>query len=123
MAAAGRTRTLQLRRATTRAALLVALLTGTGGCARAMSVGSEAGPLYRITVENELAEAMIVSYNDGRGDAILGTVAARGQEHFAIGRPATTTIAVRARNTAGTRSLGPFSIELDASTARIVTLR
>jgi hypothetical protein len=110
-------------RAARRAALLLLLLVSATGCARAISVGSDAGPLYRITVHNELAEAMIVSYNDGRGDAILGTVPARGTEHFAVGRPAQPTITVSARNTSGTRSVGPFTVQLAADAAQTVRLR
>jgi hypothetical protein len=93
------------------------------GCARAMMVGSDAGPIYRLTVHNEAAEAMIVSYNDGRGDALLGTVPARSTDHFSVGRPATTSITVNARNVAGTRSAGPFSVQLSTAAAQVVTIR
>jgi hypothetical protein len=105
------------------AALLLATLVLAAGCTRAMMVGSDAGPLYRITVHNELAEAMIVSYNDGRGDAILGTVAARATDHFTIGRPARLDITVTARNAAGTRNLAPIAVNLSPETAQTVRLR
>jgi hypothetical protein len=116
-AAAGR------RRAARAAAMLLACLALAAGCTRAVTVGSDAGPLYRVTVQNDLDEAMIVSYNDGRGDALLGTVTARSSDHFTIGRPARLSITVIARNVAGTRQLGPIAVELTTATATIVRLR
>jgi hypothetical protein len=106
-----------------RAAAIVMAVFAAAGCSRAMLVGSEAGPTYRITVHNEFAEAMIVSYNDGRGDALLGTVTAGGTDHFTIGRPATTTITVRARNVDSTRNAGPYTVVLSATTSQDVHLR
>jgi hypothetical protein len=111
------------RRAARAATLLLACLALVAGCTRAVTVGSDAGPLYRVTVQNDLDEAMIVSYNDGRGDALLGTVTARASDHFTIGRPARLSIAINARNIAGTRNVGPIAIELTAATATIVRLR
>jgi hypothetical protein len=103
--------------------LLLACLAFASGCSRTMMVGSEAAPLYRITVQNDLVEAMIVSYNDGRGDALLGTVGPRSVDHFTIGRPASLSITVYARNVAGNRNLGPFAIELTPDSARLVRLQ
>jgi hypothetical protein len=116
-AAAGRPRYIRAM------VLLLACLAFTAGCSRAMTVGSEAGPLYRITVQNDLDEAMIVSYNDGRGDALLGTVGPRSVDHFTIGRPANLSITVSARNVAGSRTRGPIAIELTPDSARLVRLQ
>lgn len=92
------------------------------GCARGMAVGSEPRPVHNITVQNDLTEAMIVSYTDARGDAILGTVAPGSSERFVIASPA-TTITVRARNTAGTRVVGPYTLDLTAGPSQVVRLR
>jgi hypothetical protein len=111
------------RRLLRSAALALVVAAAASGCTRALSVGSDAGPIYRLTVHNEATEAMIVSYNDGRGDALLGTVPARSTDHFSVGRPATTSVTVHARNVAGTRSAGPFSVLLSTAAAQVVTIR
>jgi hypothetical protein len=123
MSCAASTQAPARRRAARAAVLLLACMAFATGCTRAMMVGSEAGPLYRVTVQNDLGEAMIVSYNDGRGDALLGTVAARSVDHFTIARPAVLRVSVYARNVAGTRNLGPITVELSPDTARLVRLQ
>jgi hypothetical protein len=94
-----------------------------GGCARAIGAGSEdARPVYRINVDNQTGEAMIVSYDEGRGNALLGTVPAGGSDSFVIAA-ATTTITLTARNVAGTRTLPPIPVQLSATTPQQVQLR
>lgn len=105
-----------------RAAAGLMLVLALAGCARGMAVGSEPRPVHSITVQNDLAEAMIVSYTDARGDAILGTVTAGGSERFIIASPE-STVTVRARNAAGTRTAGPYTVTLTAGTAQLVHLR
>lgn len=104
------------------ASLLLVLAVALAGCARGMAVGSEPRPVHSITVQNELGEAMIVSYADVRGEAILGTVAAGGSERFIIASPE-STITLRARNVAGTRTVGPYTLTLTAGTTQTVHLR
>lgn len=106
------------RRVVATALLALAL----AGCARGMAVGSEPRPVHNITVQNDLTEAMIVSYTDARGDAILGTVPPGSSERFVIASPA-TTITVRARNTAGTRVIGPYTLDFTSGTSQLVHLR
>lgn len=102
--------------------LLAALLLPATACARAMAVGSEPRPVYRIDVINETAEAMIVSYDEGRGSALLGTVPAGRTDSFVIAAR-TTAVVVSARNAAGTRVLDPIPVQLSATTAQQVRLR
>jgi hypothetical protein len=102
------------------ALLLVAL--ASGGCARALAVESEARPVYRINVQNDTGEAMIVSYDEGRGAALLGTVPPGGADSFVIAAR-NPTIAVHARNAAGTRNLGPFTVQLSPTAPQLVRLR
>jgi hypothetical protein len=103
-------------------AALAVITLASAGCARAVAVGSEPRPVYRIEVSNSLAEPMIVSYNDGRGDALLGTVAAGRTEQFVIATR-TETITVHARNAAGTRTAGPFTVQLSTTSPQPVRIR
>lgn len=123
MTRAGRTRGPRppARRRTALAVLAVATL-AVAGCARGMHVGSEPTPVASITVENGLGEPMIVSYSDSRGEALLGTVPAGRSERFVIAtREASVT--VRARNAAGSRTAGPYTVQLTPGASTPVRLR
>jgi hypothetical protein len=109
------------QRRTALALLALAAIT-TAGCARGMHVGSEPTPVASITVENGLGEPMIVSYSDSRGEALLGTVAAGGSERFVIASRE-PSITVRARNAAGNRTAGPYTVQLIAGASTPVRLR
>lgn len=93
------------------------------GCARAVAIGSDPGPVYSINVQNTLNEDMIVSYDAGAGPAILGTVTPNRTERFVITTRAGTVITVSAINAAGTRRSGPYTVQLQADAAPQVTLR
>jgi hypothetical protein len=99
-----------------------ALLT-LSACARAMQVGSEPTPVYRIVVTNQTSETLIVGYNDGRGESIFGAVPANSSDTFVVARPADLAITVTARNAAGTRTIGPLSVQLRAGESVPVHLR
>jgi hypothetical protein len=101
--------------------LVVGLLVG--GCSRAVQVGSDtnAGTTYRLQVSNETTQSMVVSYNDGRGDAVLGTVAAGRSESFIIASPARTDISVKGAGSS--RSSGPYTVTLSSGTQAMVRLR
>jgi hypothetical protein len=94
------------------------------GCARGINVGSpEPTTTYSITVQNQTGVAMVVSYNDGRGDAILGNVAAGASERFIIAGSASSTISVRGVATTGNRTSGPYSVTLLAGSPYALILR
>jgi hypothetical protein len=103
------------------ALLLLALLIP--ACTRPIVVGSEPRAVFSIMVHNELDEAMIVSYNDPRGDALLGTVPPGGRQRFEIANPPTAAISVSARNAAGSRRAGPYPVQLIAGTVQAVHIR
>lgn len=94
------------------------------GCTRGISVGS-ASPeeTYSINVQNLTGVTMVVSYDDGRGDAVLGTVNSGATERFIIAAPATRTISVRGDAVTGARRSGPHSVSLIAGTPQVVRLR
>jgi hypothetical protein len=113
---------MHTRRLLARALILFVLAALAAGCGRAVSVGSDARPVYRINVHNETGEAMIVSYDEGRGSALLGTVPAGRADSFVIAAR-TTTVNVTARNVAGTRVLPPITVQLSEASAQPVYLR
>jgi uncharacterized lipoprotein YajG len=106
-----------------RVALLLTLF-ALAGCSRGMNVGSPSpAETFSISVQNMTGVTMVVSYDDGRGDAILGAVNASSTERFIIAAPATQTISVRAEAVAGTRRSGPYTVTLVAGTPQTVRLR
>lgn len=106
-----------------RLALLAASLGLAVACARPVSIGTGAGPVFRVQVENSLAEDMIVSYNDGTGSALLGTVRANSSQRFDITAPANRTVSITAANANRTRSIGPYSVRLQDGSTPTVVLR
>jgi hypothetical protein len=103
--------------------LICLVAAAAGACARAMEIGSEPGPTYRIAVSNELSEAMIISSDHAGGDAILGSIPPGRSDTFVLARPVSTTIRLTARNSAGTRVLAPIPVHLRAGEAVPVRIR
>lgn len=99
------------------------ILLAAPACTRAMHVGSDPAPVYRLLVSNQLGEAMLVSYNDGSGDRLLGSVPAGRSDSFVVAGSASADISVSARNSAGTRSAGPWTVRLVAGEQVTVQLR
>ena len=104
------------------AAPLVLAVTVLAACARNIDVGSPR-PLYAIQIRNALNEEMIVSYDDGAGIRALGTVLPGGIERFLINAPASTTVTVTARNTSGTDTVGPFTVQLSSASTPLIVLQ
>jgi hypothetical protein len=110
-------------RASRRAGTLLLLALLAAGCVRPILVGSEPRAVFSVMVHNELSEAMIVSYNDPRGEALLGSVPAAGSQRFEIANPPSADITITARNAAGSRRAGPFPVTLIAGTVQAVHIR
>ena len=107
-----------------RRSILLFTLLFISGCSRGMSVGSSTpAETFSINVQNTTGVSMVVSYDDGRGAAILGTVDAGATERFIIAAPATLTISVRGEAVSGSRRSGPYTVSLAAGTPRTVLLR
>jgi hypothetical protein len=103
------------------AAAVIALLAL--ACARGMSVGTPARETYAVLVENTLETEMIVSYDAGSGPRALGTVTPGATERFVIALPEPGTVTITAQDSNGTRTVGPFSVDLVAGSVPTVTLR
>jgi hypothetical protein len=91
------------------------------GCARALHVASEPSPVYRLAIANDTDQEMVVTYHDGQRQGLLGAVPAGRSDTFVVATPASAAVTITARNAAGTRTLGPFSVQL--APGETVTLR
>lgn len=115
--------TTRTRRRVLRLVLSAIIILAAPACTRAMHVGSDPAPVYRLLVSNQLGEAMLVSYNDGSGDRLLGSVPAGRSDSFVLAGSASADISVSARNSQGTRSAGPWTVRLIAGEQVTVQLR
>jgi hypothetical protein len=88
-----------------RAFLLGALVASMGACARGVGVESEPGPAYALQVANPMPHPMIVSYDDGTGVRLLGTVPPNGSARFVITRPASREISLTATDEGRTHTV------------------
>lgn len=101
----------------------VLLLITASACTRPIEVGSADGQRnFSIVVRNDSPAAMIVRYNDGRGDALLGSVPPGGTERFIIAAPASMSIAITGTTESGDRQSGPHAVTLGEA-ERTVVLR
>jgi hypothetical protein len=82
---------------------VLVLAVGTA-CARGVDFGPGA-QTQAINVINDMPHPMIVSFDDGTGERLLGTVAARSTDRFVIAGTAATTISVVAHDQARTHTV------------------
>ncbi len=85
--------------------LLLVLGVAVSACTRGVTLNPEPETIYAVNVTNDLAEPMIVSFDDGSGTRLLGTVAAGGTERFVLAGAASQTVSIIARNEADTRTV------------------
>ena len=103
---------------------LTLILLVLSACSRGIDVGSSTpAETFSINVQNATGVTMVVTYDDGRGDAMLGTVDAGATERFIIAAPATRTVSVRGEAASGSRRSGPYTVTLVAGTPQTVQLR
>jgi hypothetical protein len=89
-----------MRRVPGTVGLLLALATLLAGC-RPVAVESDPGLPYAIEVTNTSPHAMVVFFDDGRGERQLGTVAANSRDRFIVAGAARPTVTIVARDQAG----------------------
>jgi hypothetical protein len=116
-------RYLRFGRASQRLALgLVLFLFTAPACSRAVNVGTQPTAVFAVSVTNNTAVELIVSYDDGRGPKALGTIVSRGTERFIIAAPAATTVRVSGRSADGSITSGPQTAQLSAGSTTPVVL-
>lgn len=87
---------------------LVALILAVGAaCAGAGGIEFETDPrqTQAINVINQLAHPMVIWFDDGDGERLLGTVAAGSRDRFVIAEPGVSTLSVVARDEAQTETV------------------
>lgn len=84
------------------ALLFVATLTG---CARSVALNTDPGESYAVSVTNPMSHAMIVSFDDGAGSRLLGTVGARQTERWVVAGSASQTVSIVAHDEAQTHTV------------------
>lgn len=102
--------------------LLVAIVIPWIGACRSARVESEPGPAFALEVNNSFPHPMIISYDDGTGTRLLGTVPPNGTASFVITRPASRQISVVATDEGRTRTI-TRSATLQRGGATRVTLQ
>jgi hypothetical protein len=93
------------------------------GCSRAIAVGSSPSAVYAVAVTNAAGEEMIVAYDDGTGPRALGAVADGRTDRFVIAASSRTSVQVSGRNRSGTKTSGPYTVQLVAGQTIPVILR
>jgi hypothetical protein len=84
---------------------LLVLVMATAACARGVDFEPDPRQATAINVANELTHPMIVWSDDGSGERLLGTVAARSTERFVIAATGAATLSVVARDEGGTHTV------------------
>ncbi|HUG41878.1 MAG TPA: hypothetical protein VMM12_15420 [Longimicrobiales bacterium] len=108
--------------ARTRIFPLVALLCAATlvGCARSVTLDTDPGETYAVSVVNPMPHAMIVSFDDGSGARLLGTVGAGRTERFVIAGSANTTVSIIARDEAETHTVRKTVVLRAGSTVEVL---
>jgi hypothetical protein len=100
---------------------LVTLLTNSA-CSRNVRVDSEPGGGYSLAVRNTMPHEMVVSYDDGSGQRVLGTVTSAATARFVIASPKSTEISVQATDEGRTHTRS-YTVSLVSGTPSDVTIR
>ena len=93
-----------MRRIRLLALALVVSLAGLA-CARGVALDSEPGQTFAVNVANDMPHAMIVSFDDGSGARLLGTVGANRSERFVVAGSSASTVTIVAHDEADTHTV------------------
>lgn len=85
--------------------LTVLVLASAAGCARSVALDTEPGQTYAVSVVNTMSHPMIVSFDDGSGVRLLGTVSAGATERFVIAGSASQTVSIVAHDEGETHTV------------------
>jgi hypothetical protein len=81
------------------------IIAALAGCARSVALNTDPGQTYAVSVTNPMPHAMIVSFDDGSGVRLLGTVGAGRTERFVIAGSAAPTVSIVAHDEAETHTV------------------
>ncbi|HSH45752.1 MAG TPA: hypothetical protein VK966_07845 [Longimicrobiales bacterium] len=80
------------------ATLAVAILVAVAGCARSVELNTDPGQSYAVNVINTRSQPMVVSFDDGDGTRLLGTVGANRTERFVVAGSSSPTVSIVAED-------------------------
>lgn len=86
-------------------ALALFLAAASAGCARSVTLNTDAGQTYAVNVVNEMPHAMVISFQDGTRSGVLGTVPANRQDRFVIAGASGGTITLVAEDESDTHTV------------------
>jgi hypothetical protein len=89
------------------------------GCSRAVTVQTAPERTYSIEVRNTMPYAMVVSYDDGTGVRLLGTVGASQTEHFVLAGARTEAVTIIAVDEDRTRTVRKSIVLRPGSTVHV----
>ena len=100
---------------------LLALLvfTAAAGCARSVALDTDPGETYAVSVVNPMPHPMIVSFDDGSGSRLLGTVGAGRTERFVVAGSANQTISIVAHDEGQTHTVRRTVVLQPGSTVEV----
>jgi len=86
--------------------LVVLVLAGGAACAAGgMEFETDPRQTQAINVINQLSHSMVIWFDDGEGERLLGTVAAGSRDRFVIAATGVSTLSVVARDEGETRTV------------------
>ena len=85
--------------------LALIVVAASTGCARSVELNTDPGESYAVSVVNTLSHPMIVSFDDGSGSRLLGTVGAARTERFVIAGSANQTVSIVAHDEAQSHTI------------------
>ena len=99
--------------------LTLLVLGAVTGCARSVALDTDPGQTYAVNVVNPMPHPMIVSFDDGSGSRLLGTVGAGRTERFVIAGSANQTVSVVAHDEAETHTVRRTVVLQPGSTVEV----
>lgn len=108
-----------MRRLHRTALAVLALAAGLTACTRGVELDSDPGQTYAVNVVNTFPQAMIVSFDDGSGPRLLGTVAANRTERFVVAASSGGTVSIIARDEADTRTVRKTVVLVPGGTVEV----
>jgi hypothetical protein len=84
---------------------VLALAATSTACSRGVNFDPEPGQTYAVNVMNQMPHAMIISFDDGSGTRLLGTVGGNRTERFVVAGAANPTVSIIARDEAETHTV------------------
>jgi hypothetical protein len=85
--------------------LAILLLVTASACARPVDFDVDPQQTQALNVINDMPHPMMVWFDDGTGERLLGTVAAGSRDRFIIAGATATTVSVVARDQGGTHTV------------------